>query len=211
MADQAFAGGKPELAIGRPATGRLESAGTFQRWHSIARAVNQGMDGRCPPVGALVQFRVLNSEDASVRTDPKVAAVVLLDAANEIVRQTLRDPDRRKMAVLEPIQAAAIRADPQRAIGVQMQALDKITGESVLAFRNCFTAPFCNRPSPPPIMPNHNVPSGASAMARTSGKISPSSRSIAGDRSGLITEQAGVGSHPGHAVPSMQDGQHRRW
>ena len=42
--------------------------------------------------------------------------------------------------------------------------------------RNCRRTPCWRRPSPPPDMPNHKVPSGASITVRTSGKASSGSR-----------------------------------
>ncbi len=103
------------------------------------------------------------------------------------------------MAVLEPIQAAAVGADPQGAVGVQMQALDEIAGKSV-----GFSELFHDAVLQPAQPAAHHAKPHCSIRGFGNGPDIRQDqilfRAITGDRAGLIAHQTGVGSNPGHAL-----------
>ena len=63
-----------------------------------------------------------------MRTHPKKSPVILLDVADDTVGQSLPAINHGEMSVFEPVQSAAKRPDPERALLVKAQAFDEITG-----------------------------------------------------------------------------------
>src|ERR1017187_3933567 len=89
------------------------------------------MNGRQPAIGASLQVGLADPEDAVERTDPEISAPVVLDVADDIVKQSLPGAEVGQAIVLEPAQAVR-RANPDRAIFILAQAAHKITRQSVL-------------------------------------------------------------------------------
>ena len=128
---QAFAGGKPQSPVRSPAPGRLKPARTFQRRETIADAVSQAMHFLDLSVGATVQFRFFGPDDAVVRTHPKITIPIVLNIADDTIRQSLVLANDRKMPIPQAAEAATEGADPERAFVVKVQALDIVAGQAI--------------------------------------------------------------------------------
>ena len=114
--DQPFAGRKTDPPIRQFARRGLQAAGTLERRQAVALAIDEAVDGGGFSIGAIIQRLFRDTENAAVRTDPEIAMAILFHGANEIVWQPLRRGDLGEMAVFQTVQAAAVAADPQRAV-----------------------------------------------------------------------------------------------
>ena len=114
---------QPAVAAGRG--GRLIVAGALERGQAVRSAV--GDDVERARRGA-IERRLADAEDALVRADPQLPRLVLEDLADDVARQAAAGGEALEAAVAQPQQAAAERAGPQRAVGVDVQRPDRVRG-----------------------------------------------------------------------------------
>src|SRR5713226_824162 len=96
----------------------MATATALARYHSIRGTIDYRRQRLNFATCEVVELFFLNAKDPFVGTEPKVTLAVLEDAIDNIVQQSISRAVSGEPPVLQTIQSAAVRTDPENAITI---------------------------------------------------------------------------------------------
>ena len=130
---QAADGGEPKPSVAAAATGGLAAPFALQNREAVGLAIGDTLNAMFDAVGKLVQLAFCHSEDSQIGTEPILAPAIVGNVAYHVVHQALARGTNNGASVFEAYQAAAVSADPQRAVRLGPQCPNKVAAQPVFA------------------------------------------------------------------------------
>ena len=110
---------------------RLKAAVGLRVHQAVPDAVQDAVDTRQGAVREAVQLRLRRAEDPAIAAHPQIAATVVQNRRDHVVRQPFRPGNRRKFSAPQAIQPAAVGPDPKRAVNVLVNRSNEFTRKTI--------------------------------------------------------------------------------
>ena len=121
--------GEPQPAIPGLPTGRLGDAVALHGRQPVGPAERGAVNGLAR--GKILQLLLAHPEDALAAAHPEIAEVVFEDLVNLVAEQSLPSGVGGELAAFVTIEAAGPGADPERALAVLVERVDRVAREAL--------------------------------------------------------------------------------